>query len=64
MGTPTRGDGLVWLSMPAYTVGLVVRGHTVVDCPPIARRWAYRKDWRAVWNDAAKRGARLQWIDC
>ncbi len=55
-------SGLVWLSTPAATVGLVVEDGTVVDCPPYARKWAKGRDARQVWRDAARRGADLAWI--
>lgn len=56
-------DGMIWLSTPRYTVGLIVRGGQVVDCPPLAHRWAYGRLARHVWREAARRGARLQWIE-
>lgn len=56
-------DGMIWLSTPRYTVGLIVRGGRVVTCPPLARRWAYGKLAHDVWSAAARRGARLMWYD-
>lgn len=56
-------NGMIWLSRPGYTVGLIVRGGRVVDCPPLAHRWAYGKLARDVWNTAAVVGARLMWRD-
>lgn len=56
------GDGLIWHSTPAATVGLLVRGGRVVDCPPYARRWALGRDARELWRDAARRGVRLAWL--
>lgn len=55
-------DGLMYLSLPRYTVGLVVRGGRVVDAPPIAVEWTLGRDARQVWREAARRGARLVWI--
>ncbi len=54
--------GLMWVSTPAATVGLVVRDGLVVDCPPYAYRWAKGRDARQVWRDAARRGADLVWL--
>lgn len=55
-------SGLIWVSTPAATVGLVVEGGVVVDCPPYARRWAQGRDARQVWRDAVRRGADLVWL--
>lgn len=55
-------DGLIYCSLPAATVGLVVRNAEVVDCPPYARSWAYGRDARQVWRDLARRGATLRWV--
>ena len=54
--------GLIWLSTPRYTVGLIVDGGRVVAAPPYARRWALGRDARQVWREAKARGARLDWI--
>jgi hypothetical protein len=54
--------GLIWLSTPRYTVGLIVEAGRVVDCPPLVRRWAYGKFARDVWIEAKRRGARLEWL--
>ena len=55
-------DGLIVLSTPRYTVGLVIRDARVVLSPPIAYRWAQGRDARQVWRDARRRGADLEWI--
>lgn len=55
-------NGLVFYSTPGATVGLVVAGGIVVDCPPYARRWALGKDARDLWRDGKRRGVRLEWL--
>jgi hypothetical protein len=55
-------NGLIWLSTRRYTVGLVVCGGAIVETPPIARRWALGRDARALWREAARRGAKLAWL--
>lgn len=54
--------GLIWLSTPAATVGLIVTSGVITECPPYARRWALGRDARQVWRDAARRGAQLAWV--
>lgn len=54
--------GMIYLSTPRYTVGLVVRAGVVAAAPPIARRWALGRDARDVWRQAARQGARLEWL--
>lgn len=57
-------DGMIWLSTPRFTVGLIVRAGRVVDCPPIARSWAYGRLAYGVWARAARRrDTRLAWYD-
>ena len=62
-GSGVPVDGVIWWSTRAATVGLVVAGGVVVDCPPYARRWAYDKPARELW-DRAKRtpGTQVRWI--
>ncbi len=55
-------DGMIWCSTRAATVGLVVAGATVVDCPPYARRWALGRDARQVWREQSRAGADLVWL--
>jgi hypothetical protein len=55
-------DGVIWWSTPAATVGLVVVGGEVVDCPPYARKWAMGRDARELWRQGVQQGARLEWI--
>jgi hypothetical protein len=31
---------MIWAALPRATVGLIVAGGIVVDCPPYVRRWA------------------------
>jgi hypothetical protein len=39
-------SGLLWVSSPRATVGLVVAGGVVVESPPYGRRWAMgRRAW-------------------
>lgn len=54
--------GMIYLSTPTLTVGLIVKDGIVVDAPPIARRWTIGRDARAVWRQAARKGARLAWV--
>lgn len=54
-------SGLIWLSTPSATVGLVVVDDRVVDCPPYARGWALGRDAGEVWRAAKARGADLRW---
>lgn len=55
-------DGLIWWSTPSATVGLVVHGAVVVDCPPYARHWALGRDARALWRQGARSGVDLVWM--
>ena len=54
--------GLIYLSTPKATVGLIVQDGLVVDGPPYARRWTLGRDAREVWREAAQRGATLAWL--
>jgi hypothetical protein len=57
------GVGMIWLSTPKATVGLVVRDAVVVDAPPYARRWALGADARVLWRRLARNPAnRLEWL--
>lgn len=58
----TGSTGMIYLSTPSFTVGLIVKDGVVVDAPPIARRWTIGRDARLVWQQAARRGARLAWM--
>jgi hypothetical protein len=55
-------NGMIWLSTPRYTVGLIVRNGVVTETPPIARRWAYGRAAPQVWEAAKARGATLKWL--
>lgn len=55
-------NGLIYCSTRTATVGLVVRGGVIVDCPPYANHWARGRDAREVWRAATRRGVRLVWI--
>lgn len=57
-------NGLIYLSTPTATVGLVVRDGVVVDAPPYARRWALGADARELWRRYASRPENhLEWIE-
>jgi len=43
-------DGLIYLSTPAATVGLVVRHGRIVEAPPYAKRWALGKHAVTLWR--------------
>ena len=57
-------DGLIYLSMPTATVGLIVRDAWVIDGPPYARKIGLvGKDARAVWRRYHGRpGVILHWL--
>lgn len=44
------------------TVGLVVAGGVVVDCPPYANGWARGRDARELWRRERRGGADLVWV--
>lgn len=57
-------NGLIYLSTPKATVGLVVKDGIVTDAPPYARRWALGADARELWRRYAGRpGTILEWIE-
>lgn len=56
-------NGMLWISTPRYTVGLIVRDGQVVHGPPIARSWALGRDARALWRSSGTRpGVRRAWL--
>lgn len=54
--------GLVRVSLPWATFGLVVDGgHRVSEAAPIAS-WAVGRPAREVWDYYARRGAEVMWL--
>lgn len=57
---PEDTDGMIYVSHPHGTVGLVVQDQRVVACPPFAWSWAMGGDAREVWDRAVARGREIQ----
>jgi len=55
-------DGLMWVSFPSATVGLIVADGRVVAGPPYAHSWSAGSDARQVWDRAVARGATVKWV--
>lgn len=58
----TDATGMIYLSTPSFTVGLIVKDGIVTEAPPIARLWTLHQDARDVWRRSARHGARLVWL--
>lgn len=54
-------DGVMVVSYPRATVGLIVADGKVVGGPPYARSWAIGAQARRVWDEAATKGATVTW---
>ncbi len=53
---------MIWWSTPKATVGLIVRGGYVVDCPPYARRWTLGRPIGELLDQAVRTGVTLHWL--
>lgn len=55
-------NGLLCVSHPRYTIGLVVRDGIVVEAPPYARKWTLGRTVQEVTNAAGSQ-AKYAWFD-
>jgi len=55
-------DGLLCVSHPRYTVGLVVENGIVIEAPPYARRWTLGRTVLEV-TEAAGPQAKYAWME-
>ena len=55
-------NGLIYLSTPRFTVGLIVKNGVVVQAPPITRRWALGMTVQEVWSRCQREGNVLKWV--
>lgn len=53
---------LIWVSLPEFTVGMIISTGRVVYAPPIAK-WARGKDERYVADYFRRRGAQIVPVD-
>lgn len=53
------GDLLLWCASRKATMGLVVRGETVVDAAPYVRRWTMGRNIFTLLPELKKRGFRV-----
>lgn len=56
--TRPADDRWIWVSLPAYTIGIATRAGRIVDAPPIAR-WTIGRDEHTVAAYFRRRGATL-----
>lgn len=54
-----KAETVFWVSLPIYTVGIVVVGDKVIAAPPIAK-WTVGKPWQQVERYFRGRGARIE----
>lgn len=55
-------NGLIVWTTGGICVGLIITEGKVVDCPPVARRWAMGRDADEVWQQGVDRNVHLAWI--
>lgn len=60
---PADPSGLLVISMPTFTIGLVVHANKITAAPPYGRKLGLvGRNAREVWRDYARRGADLFWL--
>lgn len=55
-------DGIIYLSAPMFTIGLLVKDRIVVDGPPLADKWAIGQPVHEIWFRGKALGYTVLWL--